>query len=649
MPTPFLSGFLEGLAPDPDIKLWEWADTFRVLTSESSAEPGPWRTSRLPYAYAVMEALSIQDPCEKVVVMKGAQLGFSEIGNCWVGYLIHISPGPMMIVQASLETAKRFSRQRIDPMIEACAPLRERVSENKAKDASNTMTSKSFPGGLMLVCGANSAASLRSAPIRDLMLDEVDGYPQDLAGEGNPIALAEARTSTFPNKKIYEISTPTVEGRSNISAAYEDSSKQRFYLPCPRCDYKQVLVWGQVRWDDDDVENTTHYECIECQGKIFNHEKTEMLNGGVWIADKPEVTDVKGFHISSLYSPVGWRSWGSMAKMFVKATGPEGSAELLKTFYNLYLGETFREAGEVPDFHRLYERREEFPNYVLPRGASVITAGIDVQKDRVEIHVVAWSRDKQRWVLGYEIFYGDVEETEVWDVLADFIEREIPIAGSDMTTKISCFAIDNGYATNQVAKFARRFSKQRCFPIKGQSGLVQFVGLPRKGEVTVRGKKIPSGLKIWPLGIDHEKAALYRRLAFKMPEDGKAFTPGFIHFPKTCDLDYFRGLCSEELKTKVVNGFAKFYWEKIYDRNEKLDTMVYAYGAFAIKGYDRVGPEYWNSLEMDLGVKFDSLEVEVEEKIEGYAIKHVPQALEERSKVLAQAERPKPKRKSSFW
>ncbi len=642
MPTPFTFGFLEGLRPDPDLKLWEWADRYRVLTPESSAEPGPWRTSRLPYMYGVMEALSNSDHCQEVVVMKGAQLGFSEVGNCWMGYLIHISPGPIMVVQASLEAAKNFSRQRIDPMIKSCQPLAERISENKAKDASNTMTVKTFPGGLMLCVGANSPIGLRSSPISRLMLDEIDGYPADLSGEGNPIELAEARTRTFPRRKVYKLSTPTVAGKSNIEKEYENSNKQRFFVPCPICEYMQVLEWERIRYESSDIDLTTHYECIDCHGKIFNHQKTWMLERGKWVADRPEITAVKGFHISSLYSPVGWFSWSDMAKKFEKV---KESNEDLKGFYNTLLGLTFRETGEVPDYRRLYERRENFKPGILPPGAIVCTAGIDVQKDRVEVHTVGWGKDKQRWVIDYRVIMGDVELGEVWDDLEAYLETTIRVSGSDMETKISAFSIDAGFATNQVSAFCKRFPRSRCFPVKGQTGLLQFIGTPRQGEVTVRGKKIPSGLRIWPLGVDHEKASLYRKLNFLMPEDGQPFPKGFIHFPKSCDLNYFKGLCSEELKTKFINGHAKFFWEKIFDRNEQLDTMVYAYSAMVIKGYERASEETWNTLAMDLGVTFEEKADEDPLRIE---VVELAKPKKEQISV-AQAPGAKPRRKSQFW
>ncbi|MEA1052349.1 phage terminase large subunit family protein [Lamprobacter modestohalophilus] len=236
-----------GLAPDPALSLAAWADAHRVLTSVTSAEPGRWRTARTPYLAAVMDALSPAQRAERVVLMAGAQIGKTETGLNWVGYVIHRAPGPMLLVQPTVETAKRVSKQRLDALIESVPALGERVKDPRSRDSGNTQLMKEFPGGVLILTGANSAVGLRSMPVRYLFLDEVDGYPGDAANEGDPVALAIQRTATFSNRKIYLCSTPTIKGFSRIEAAYLESDQRRFLLPCDHCGEFSARRWQDAR------------------------------------------------------------------------------------------------------------------------------------------------------------------------------------------------------------------------------------------------------------------------------------------------------------------------------------------------------------------------------------------------------------------
>ena len=206
----------DGLTPDPLLTVSEWADRYRVLSQRASSEPGRWRTERAPYLREIMDCLSPSSPFQRVVFMKGSQVGGSECGNNWIAYVIHQAPGPMMAVAPTVELAKRNSKQRLDPLIEESEVLRERVKERRSRDSSNTVLSKEFPGGVLILTGANSAVGLRSMPARYLFLDEVDGYPGDVEGEGDPILLAERRSATFQRRKILLVSTPKTKGLSRI-------------------------------------------------------------------------------------------------------------------------------------------------------------------------------------------------------------------------------------------------------------------------------------------------------------------------------------------------------------------------------------------------------------------------------------------------
>jgi len=291
-----------GLTPDADLTVSEWADRHRMLSGRASAEPGRYRTARTPYMGEIMDRLSPGDPTQRIVFMKAAQVGATEAGNNWIGFVMHHAPGPMLAVQPTVELAKRNSRQRIDPLIEESPALRERVKPARARDSGNTQLSKDFPGGVLVLTGANSAVGLRSMPARYVFLDEVDAYPASADEEGDPVGLAEARSLTFAHRR-----------KSRIEREYEASDRRRFFVPCPHCGEMQWLRFERLRWEKGKPE-TTAYHCDSCDAPIPEHHKAAMLAAGEWRATA-EADDVRtvGFHLSALYSPPGWKSWASKA------------------------------------------------------------------------------------------------------------------------------------------------------------------------------------------------------------------------------------------------------------------------------------------------------------------------------------------------
>ena len=291
----------DGLTPDASLQVSEWADRHRFLSPRASAEPGRYRTGRTPYMRAIMDALSPSNPCRRIVFMKAAQVGATEAGNNWIGYVIHHAPGPMLAVQPTVELAKRFSRQRIDPLIAESPALRGRVKPQRSRDAGNTMLSKEFPAGLLVITGANSAVGLRSMPARYLFLDEVDAYPPSAGEEGDPVALAEARTRTFAwRSKIFLASTPTIHGVSRIEREFEASDQRRFFVPCPHCGHEQALRFERLRWEKSRPE-TAHYACEACEEAIEERHKTAMMAAGRWrAAAAPADPGTIGFHLSAL-------------------------------------------------------------------------------------------------------------------------------------------------------------------------------------------------------------------------------------------------------------------------------------------------------------------------------------------------------------
>ncbi len=586
-----------GARPDPLLTISQWADQYRMLSQRASSEPGRWRTDRTPYLREIMDCLSPTSPMERVIFMKGAQIGGTECGNNWIGYVIHQAPGPMMAVQPTVEMAKRNSKQRVDPLIEESGVLSTLVSDPRSRDSSNTVLSKEFPGGVLVMTGANSAVGLRSMAARYLFLDEVDGYPGDVEGEGDPVNLAMARTRTFARRKVFLVSTPKITGMSRIEAAYEESDRRQYYVPCPTCREFQVLRFSQLRWPKGQPDKAV-YACHHCGQEIHNYQKQWMLAQGQWRPNPSSTWDGKtaGFHLSSLYSPVGWFSWGDAAKQFEQA---QKNSALLQVFVNTVMGETWTLLGEAPDWKRLYERREQYRISTVPRGGIFLTAGADVQKDRIEVEIVAWGRGKESWSIDYRVFEGDTSRQAVWDKLTELLNETYPsVSGVQMP--ILQLAVDSGYATTEVYEWARR-QGGRVVVIKGDQRSGAILGAPSPIEVGPLGGKIKRGVRVWPVNSGMAKEELYRWLRLdgltdEELEQGVPFPPGYCHFPRYSE-EYFKQLTAEQLVTKLVKGYKRVEWQKMRERNEALDCRVYARAAAARVGIDRFQEKHWAEWE----------------------------------------------------
>lgn len=590
-----IGGLFAGLRPEPRLSVSQWADTYRHLSAVSSAEPGLWRTSRTPYLREIMDNLSAWSPVVMVVVMKGAQVGMTEAGNNWLGYIIDVSPGPTLAVMPTVDLAEKNSKIRIDPMIAATERLKNKIRPARARDSGNTTFLKEFPGGVLSMTGANSAAGLRSMPARFLFLDEVDSYPQDLQGEGSPIELAKARTRTFARKKIFALSTPTIEGQSIIQAEFDQTDQRYYHVPCPECGFAQKLEFGQLRWEPGKYDQTC-YQCAGCGHLIAERFKTVMFAAGHWVAECPEnASPTKvGYHINSLYSPFGWYSWGDAAEEFDRAT-KDNDDNRMKTFVNTVLGQCWVAKGEVPPWKELFNRREAYPANVPPVGVCLITAGIDVQADRLEVEIVGWGKGKESWSIDYRVFYGDPAEAEVW-AKVDALINTTWTRSDGIVLPLYRVAIDSGYATSHVYQFCRKYPANRVVPVKGQDALAVAVSAPRAVDKTQKGKEVAGGTRVWSIGTSFLKTELYGWLRLSLLEDGSA-PAGYCHFPEY-DETYFKGLTAEKLQFKIKNGYKKFEWVKHYSRNEPLDCRVYARAAAAQAGIDR-----WTAADYDALVK----------------------------------------------
>lgn len=594
----------EDITPDEYMLVSEWADKNRILDSKASGEPGPWRTSRTPYLKDIMDALSPSSPYETIVFMKGAQVGATEAGLNWIGYIIDVCPQPTMIVWPTEHTIKENVRIRVNPLIDSCPTLRAKVSEKVGdKAGADNLFMKDFPGGHLTMAASNSSPSLRSKPICFLMLDEVDEYPINVNQQGDPVNLAQARTRTYSGKrKIYMPSTPTVAGRSRIEDAYIQTDQRRFFVPCPHCNMMQALEFRNLQHAKDSRADVW-YECIHCSGKIRNYHKTKMLEEGEWrasaVSHSPRTI---GFHLSSLYSPVGMFSWEEIIEKWYK---DKDKPNTLKEFTNTVLGETFQEGGDLPEWEKLYQRRESYKIGTVPGGGMFLTAGADVQKDRIEVEVKAWGRNKENWSVDYRVFVGDTANLadDCWRQL-DLIMSEGFEHESGNILHIRSLAIDSQYNTQTVLNWCRNYPVGRVIAVRGEDSYSVMISQPTAVDVYTDSKRRKRAMQKFRVGVSIIKMELYGWLQMTRGDVGSPNPPGYCHFPEYPE-EYFKQLCSEhyvkvemQITKKIVGE-----WRKLRERNEVLDATVYARAAAALMKIDMFRAEHWDQIENNLWPK----------------------------------------------
>ena len=595
----------DGLTPDPLLSVSEWSEKHRMLAARASAEPGRYRIARTPYMRAIMDALSPADPCRRVVFMKAAQVGATEGANNFIGFVIHQAPGPMLAVQPTVELAKRNSRQRIDPLIEESVALRGLVRPARSRDSGNTMLSKEFAGGILIMTGANSAVGLRSIPARYILLDEVDAYPASADEEGDPVTLAEARSLTFAHRrKVLLISTPTVKGFSRIEREYEASDQRRYFVPCPHCGHAQVLVFERLKWDTGKPE-TAAYHCASCETPIAEHHKTAMLAAGVWRA-----TGNRGRSLDHRVPPVGALFAGRLA--FVgghraRLGAAQGSDEAIRAFRNTILGETWVESGEAPDWQRLYDRRERWARGHGARRRAV--------PDRRRRYSEGPHRGRR---LGLGPGPGELADRAHRHRGRARAHRALgrarPAALTGLAARggaalgLAKLAIDTGYEPTAVYGWARRAGVAQVAPVKGTDGFNRSspVSGPTYVDASDGGRRLRRGARLWSVAVSTFKAETYRFLRLERPTDeeraeGKPYPPGSVHLPHWVEDEWLKQFVAEQLVTvRTRRGFARLEWQKLRERNEALDCRVYARAAAWIAGADRFPERRWRRMEAAL-------------------------------------------------
>lgn len=554
--------------PPPKLTVSEWADQKRKLSPESSAEPGQWRTDRAPYQREPMD--SVTDPrIEKIVLMFSAQVGKTEVELNVAGYFIDQDPCSIMVVLPNKDPmAKDWSRDRLAPMIRDTEVLAAKVSDPKSRDGENSTLHKRFPGGLIVIAGANSPADLKSRPMRILLCDEVDSF--GTTAEGDPIALAEKRSVTYWNRKKILVSTPTIEGASRIEEEYNKGTKEKWNLVCPECGCFNFLnIYGMKfdhEWVSADVAEVTNvtFRCEHCLQEF--DEFTWKRQKGQWIAENPHIQGVRSFHLNAFYSP--WYGWNAIIKEWLEA---KKDPQKLMVVFNTLFGIPWKEKLDLEDEDKLLQRREEY-KADLPEGVLLLTCGVDTQDDRLEYEIVGWGKEDESWGIEFGIIIGKPDDPETWKMLDERLNK-IYRFENGQGLKIYCTFIDSGgHFTTEVYKYCKKNERRRIFAIKGYSGS----GIPLIKNISRNNKE---NVMLVLLGVDDGKMMVMSALK------EKKIGPRYCHFPaderRGYDRRYFNKLLSERQVLKKIKGRNRYVWENIADdgRNEALDTRNYAQAA----------------------------------------------------------------------
>jgi len=587
-----VQAFLKGLTPIERVYIDQWADKYMELSTESSKEAGRWNTDRTPYLREILRKLSPTDPAQRIVLAKGVQIGATVSGIIAMLAYAATDPCPMMYILPTIAIAQDFSKDKLQPMINGCSVLKDIIKDANSKNSGNNILGKRFRGGSINLAGANSAASLRSKTIRFITADEIDAYPRNLDKEGSPLTLAEKRQATYGKQaKLYIPSTPTVENASAIWSEFEDTDQRYYHIPCPHCGADQHLVFTQMRWTPGKPE-TAVYQCEHCYDPIEERFKDKFLIKGEWISSIPERRNdiIMGYHLNSLYSPYGWLSWEKIAREYEaaqKEISKDQEDNKMRAFTNTVLGLTYATSGERPGWKLLYDNnRENYERGTINNNVMVITIGVDIQKDRIELEVVGWGLDKRSWSINYHVIEGLISDKTVQEKLIAIANTTF-VRPDLVQVPVSKICIDAGYDTTDVYTFVSSQDATRWSAVHGSPTARRIFSNPQTANKTTKEMTVFTAI-YYMLGVDILKDELYTQLKKTRDVDDPLGPVGYCHFPEYDEI-YFQGITAEQKVATTKDGFTTYKYDKKFQRNEPLDVRNYARAALAMLGYDEFG------------------------------------------------------------
>lgn len=558
----------QAAAPRRALSVSEWADTHRELSGKQAGERGRYRTSRTPLMREIMDCFSANSRVTDIALMKPSQYGASEAVNNVIGYTMDHSPCPIMVMLPTIESRDSWKVQKLNPLLLETPVIKELIGGIRSRDAANRQDLIDFPGGVLFLSGGNSPNSYAQKSVRIIILDDFDRFPSEIGDEGDVETLADGRTKAFARAIRCKISTPTRKDTSLIYRAFMEGDQRRYYVPCPHCGEYQPLEWGGpdvplgMKWNE--MRTQVWYQCRACFGEIYEHHKPEMLKEGRWVAANPDARK-RSYQWSSMYCSLGLGpSWLELAQQWQIA---QKDPAKLQAFINTQLGEVWEEKGDSIEPTGLLARLEAYPEDLRPLAR---TAGVDVQKDRLEVTVDDWSLGEECWRQAHIIIPGDTAQPDVWEQL-----------GQELADwKVEACAIDSGYNTSMVYAFVEK--RKWCFAVKGMPG----GGRPLVEDEKVRKMRLRrqrrKGIMVHLIGVDQAKTLLFARLKLTNPG------PGYLHFPISPDFDdeYFAQLTAEKLVTRIRGTRPIVEWVQTRPRNEALDCNNYSLGALRLSDID---------------------------------------------------------------
>lgn len=545
---------LAAIAPPPRLPLSEWIEARLRLPQGVSAQPG--RVRLWPYQRAIADAIG--DPAvERVTIVKSARLGFTTLLTGALAHFVENEPAPILALLPTEADARDYMVSDVEPIFDASPGLAGRLEADGAEGGRNTLLSRRFAGGSLKIVAARSPRNLRRHNARVLFVDEADAM--EPGPEGSPIALAEKRTLGFPDRKIVVGSTPLHAETSNVLRAYAASDRRVFEVPCPACGVFVFLRWKHIEWREGRPE-TAAVRCEHCAELVPESAKPAMVAAGRWRAQAPDVRDHAGFRINALVSPLANASWAKLAEEFLRA---KDDPDLLQPFVNTVLAEGWNDAEDEADDAALQTRVEPFGLDRMPADVLAITAGADVQDDRIEVTLVGWSRT-DALALGHAVIWGSPDDDSTWAELDELARTRWthPFGGK---LKVDAMIVDSGDGdwTDRVYAFCFPRLARRIMAGKGVFG-------SRPALQASKGKV--KGGRLFLVGVDGVKTTIYSRLA-----RGRS-----IRFSDSLEPVWFEQLCSERKVLRYVRGLpVRRFERKPGAQAEALDCMVYAFAARA--------------------------------------------------------------------
>ena len=588
-------------APPVDASIVDWAEA-NFYVPDGPFEGQLYSLDETPYLRPIAEALRDSDPCNIVSVRKSAQTGVSTLALVWIGFTIDCEPTQMLVVQPSTMARTNFIEEKLDPAIRLSPALSGKVADVKSRSREgSTVKRKKFPGGWCALAGAGSPSELRMRTVRRSICDEVGEYEADLAGQGSPIKMVEARHIAYHatgNYKSLRLGTPTLEDECLMDADFLAGSQEYWHVPCPHCGTLQRLEFANLRYNEK-WPYDPRIECVSCHEEIREYQKRAMVAHGEPVATHPERMEYhRSFHIDALVSNL--TTWDKLVEAWLDA---EGSIEAKKTFWNLWLGLAFPIQGDAPDAERLHERalKSDYAQGTIPDGVLFLTAGADVQKDRIEVYIYGWGVLETRYLIAHLVLLGDTNEMAPFIALEEVRRREFTDAQGH-TLRIKMMAVDSRYRTQQVYRFAA--GKSDVMAIKGGSDGHNAPLLSAPKQAISKGVNGAKTRRItwFSVGTWIGKGAWYSALNLDGPDpDTGEYPPGYVFLPNDIDIDTCKQMTAEVLVHKPQRGGRTVMrWEpKPNQACEGLDCAVYAHVAAYKLGMGTWRLDDWRKMSID--------------------------------------------------